>query len=148
MLPESLTLEVVTPERQVAHEQVLEVQLPGANGYLGILPGHAPLITELGLGVLSYRKDGATFYLTAIDGFAEVLGDRVIVLAERSETAEEIDADRARKAKDRAEKRLQKASDPDLDWSRASLALQRALLRLQVATKGGATASDEGHYAG
>ncbi len=144
MLPNTLTLEVVTPERQVIDEVVSEVQLPGLDGYLGILPGHAPLITELGVGELSYRKGEDTFYATAIRGFAEVLPDRVIVLAEMAERAEEIDVNRARAALERAEKRL-KPDAKDTDWDRATLALQRALIRLQVASKGGAVAAREEH---
>jgi len=140
MLPESLTLEVVTPERQVVHEQVVEVQLPGSGGYLGVLPGHAPLITELGVGELSYRKEQTVFYLLAIRGYAEVLPGRVIVLAEVAETAEEIDVERAQAARERAEQRLSKPGDPDVDWGRATFALQRSVLRLQVAAKGGSTA--------
>jgi F-type H+-transporting ATPase subunit epsilon len=142
MLPEALTLEVVTPERQVIQETVSEVQLPGLQGYLGILPGHAPLITELGVGELSYRKGGDTFYATAIRGFAEVLPDRVIVLAEIAERAEEIDVDRARAALERAERRLAKP-EADINWDRATLGLQRALIRLQVAGKGGVAAARE-----
>lgn len=141
MLPELLTLEIVTPERQVVHEAVQEVQLPGRKGYLGILPGHAPLITELGLGELSYRKGKDTFYLVAIHGYAEVLPDRVIVLAERAERAEEIDVDRAQEARQKAEQRLTKTGDPDVDWDRATFALERALIRAQVAGKAGAATS-------
>lgn len=140
MLPESLTLEVVTPERQLVRQTVSEVQLPGRAGYLGILPGHAPLITELGIGELSYRAGQDTRFATVIQGFAEVLPDRVIVLAEIAERAEEIDVARARTARERAEKRLA-ASDGDTDWDRAAVALERALVRLQVAAKSGATAA-------
>ena len=137
MLPESLTLKVVTPERQVLDEAgVSEVQLPGAQGYLGILPGHAPLLTELGIGELSYRKGKEVYYTAVIRGYAEVLPDRVSVLAEVSERAEEIDVERARAARERAEKRLAKADAADTDWDRATLALQRALIRMQVAAKG------------
>jgi len=141
MLPESITFELVTPARQLVREQVVEIQLPGSNGYLGILPGHAPLMTELGLGELSYRKGKRVSYLTVIRGYAEVLADRVIVLAEIAETAEEIDVDRARAARERAEKLLGRIGDPDVDWDRATFALQRALLRLQVAARGGAVAA-------
>lgn len=140
MLPESLTLEVVTPERQLVRQTVSEVQLPGRAGYLGILPGHAPLITELGIGELSYRAGQDTRFATVIQGFAEVLPDRVIVLAEIAERAEEIDVARARTARERAEKRLA-ASDGNTDWDRAAVALERALVRLQVAAKSGATAA-------
>lgn len=141
MLPDTLNLLVVTPERQLVNEAVGEVQLPGRNGYLGILPGHAPLITELGVGELSYRKGKDLHYLTIVRGYAEVLPDRVMVLAQVSERAEELDVDRARAAKERAEKRLAKPGDPDVDWDRAMSALERALLRLQVAAKAGAVAA-------
>ncbi|HKO04174.1 MAG TPA: F0F1 ATP synthase subunit epsilon [Candidatus Acidoferrales bacterium] len=129
-----LTLEVVTPDRQVLHEQVDSVQLPGRDGELGILPGHAPLLTELGAGALSFRKGAETHYATALGGFAEVLGDRVIVLAERSELAEEIDLGRAEAAQKRALKRLQEKTG-EVDFQRAQLALQRSLTRLQVAPR-------------
>ncbi len=141
MLPDSLTLEVVTPERQLAQEtSVREVQLPGLDGYLGILPGHAPLLTELGIGELSYRKDGETRYTTIIWGFAEVLPDRVSVLAETAERAEDIDVERARAARERAEKRLANTGATEIDWDRALTALKRAEVRLQVAAKAGSGA--------
>jgi F-type H+-transporting ATPase subunit epsilon len=138
MLPESIELIVVTPERQLLRETVVEVTLPGASGCLGILPGHAPLITELGIGELTYRakSTGEPVHLAIISGFAEVLGDRVTVLAETAERPEEIDVTRAEEAKKRAEQRLAAASsDPNVDWGRASVALQRSLIRIQVARK-------------
>jgi F-type H+-transporting ATPase subunit epsilon len=138
MIPQTLQLEVVTPERHLVREQVNEVQMPGLQGYLGILPGHAPLITELGMGELTYKKGTQAFHLSVMGGYAEVLADRVIVLADVGELAEEIDVDRARSARERAEQRLARPTDPEVDWARASLALQRAVLRLQVASKGGA----------
>jgi F-type H+-transporting ATPase subunit epsilon len=142
MLPEFLTLEVVTPERRVVEDSVHEVQLPGREGYLGILPGHTPLMTELGSGILSYRKGLETFYLTALRGFAEVLPDRVIVLAEAAERAEEIDLARARAALERARERLARvAAEPEINWERAAASLERAMVRLQVAAKGGAAAA-------
>jgi len=141
MLPESIRLQVVTPERQLVSEVVQSVQLPGRKGYLGILPGHAPLITELGLGELVYRKGKDLHYLAVIHGYAEVLPDRVIVLAETAERAEEIDVERATRARERAEKWLASRDRPDTDWDRAIFALQRALVRLQVAAKGGAGAA-------
>jgi F-type H+-transporting ATPase subunit epsilon len=148
MLPESLTLEVVTPERRVVEDSVQAVQLPGREGYLGILPGHTPLMTELGIGMMSYRKGSETIYLTAIRGFAEVLPDRVIVLAEAAERAEEIDTTRAAAALERARERLAKPGDPEMDWQRAAAALQRAMVRLQVAGKGGAAAGQDSSQAG
>jgi len=138
MLPETIELEVVTPERHVLTETVQSLELPGREGYLGILPGHAPLITELGIGVLTYHKGAETRYLTIIHGYAEVLPDRVIVLAEISERAEEINVERAREAAGRAQAELAKAESLDVDWERASFELQRALIRLQAAGKGGA----------
>ncbi len=138
MLPESIELVIVTPERQLLRETVVEVTLPGGDGCLGILPGHAPLITELGIGELTYRAKaaGEVGHLAVISGFAEVLGDRVTLLAETAERPEEIDLARAEEARKRAEERLASASrDPNLDWSRAAVALQRSLIRIQVARK-------------
>lgn len=144
---DALQLLLVTPDRRLVDEVVDEVQLPGLEGYLGILPGHAALLTELGVGEMSYRRGNETHYATVIGGYAEVLPDRVTVLAEIAERAEEIDEDRARAARERAEKRLAKAGDPDTDWNRAAAALKRALVRLQVAAKGGgvAAANEESH---
>jgi F-type H+-transporting ATPase subunit epsilon len=138
MLPESIELVIVTPERQLLRETVVEVTLPGAGGCLGVLPGHAPLITELGIGELTYRAKSASEpgHLAIISGFAEVLADRVTVLAETAEKPEEIDVGRAEEAKKRAEQRLASAvSDPNVDWGRAAIALQRSLIRIQVARK-------------
>ena len=140
MLPETIELQVVTPERHVLQETVQAIEVPGKEGYLGVLPGHAPLITELGIGVLSYRKDSETRYLTVIQGYAEVLPSRVIILAELSERAEEIDIERTRAAHARAEAELAKAVSGDADWQRATFALARAMVRLQVASRGGAAA--------
>jgi F-type H+-transporting ATPase subunit epsilon len=136
MLPESIELVIVTPERQFLRESVVEVVIPGAKGELGILPGHAPLMTELGIGELTYRGAGAnpSGVLAIIQGFAEVLGDRVTVLAETAERAAEIDLARAEAAKARAEKHLA-SGDPNIDWDRAFIALQRSLIRIQVARK-------------
>src|SRR5215470_14604799 len=134
MLPEAIQLVIVTPERQILNESVSEVTLPGAEGYLGVLPGHAPLITELGVGELTYRtKGGESGLLAVIRGFAEVLGDRVSVLAETAEFAEDIDLSRAEAALKRAQERIAKGGD--IDWDRATLALQRAMVRIQVVTK-------------
>ncbi len=137
-----LTLEIVTPERQLAEEHVEEVQLPARRGYLGILPGHAPLLTELGIGDLKYRLGNDVYHLAIVDGFAEVLPDRVIVLAEVGERAEEIDVERARDARKRAEERLAK-HESGIDWERALAALERARVRMEVAVHGGASADHE-----
>jgi len=136
MLPDSIELIIVTPERQLLRENVVEVTLPGASGELGVLPGHAPLMTELGIGELSYKSAGANAKpgIAVIQGFAEVLGDRVTVLAETAERAAEIDLARAEAAKHRAEQKLS-AGDPNIDWDVARIALQRALIRIQVARK-------------
>ena len=136
MLPEAIELVIVTPEKQLLREKVVEVQLPGDNGYLGVLPGHAPLITELGIGELRYQHLGGkeSLHLAVVRGFAEVLPDRVTVLAETAERAEEIDLQRAKDALARAEKRLA-SNDANIDWDRANVALQRALIRIQVAAK-------------
>jgi F-type H+-transporting ATPase subunit epsilon len=136
MLPDSIELIIVTPERQLLRESVVEVTVPGLDGQLGILPGHAPLMTELGIGELAYRTSTSSqpVVLAVISGFAEVLSDRVTILAETAERAEEIDLARAEEAKARAEKRLA-AGDTNIDWDRANIALQRSIIRIQVARK-------------
>jgi F-type H+-transporting ATPase subunit epsilon len=135
MPSDKLQFEIVTPDRLVLKEEVDELQIPGKNGYLGILPGHAPLITELMIGELSYRKDKTTRYLSVSGGHCEVLPDRVTVLAERAEKPEEINVDRALSSKQRAEKRLAQPQNPDIDLDRAMVSLKRALIRLQVSQK-------------
>ena len=136
MIPDSIELIIVTPEKQLLREGVVDVVLPGAEGELGILPGHAPLMSELGIGELSYRgaSGNASGVLAVIRGFVEVLGDRVTILAETAERAAEIDLARAEAAKARAEHRLA-TGDPNIDLDRASIALQRALIRIQIARK-------------
>ena len=142
-MADTLTLDVVTPERQVVHETVSEVQLPGRDGYLGILPMHTPLLTEIGIGSLSYKQGGATRYVAVNGGFAEVLPDRVTVLAEAAERAEEIDVPRAQKALAEAEKKLAAgASDPNTDWESLQQAIRRATVRLEVAQHAGAAAAN------
>ncbi|MGA3292555.1 MAG: F0F1 ATP synthase subunit epsilon [Candidatus Acidiferrales bacterium] len=138
MLPEAIELQIVTPQRHVLQETVQAIEIPGKEGYLGVLPGHAPLITELGIGILAYRKGGETRYLTVIHGYAEVLPDRVIVLAEISEKAEEIDVARSRAAQERAQAQLAKANAGSEEWQQERLAVERALVRLQAAGKHGA----------
>jgi F-type H+-transporting ATPase subunit epsilon len=131
-MAEVLHLEIVTPERLVEKDTVEEIQIPGKNGYLGILPGHAPLITELGVGEITYKADGISYYVAVAWGFAEVLPDKVTVLAETAERAEDIDVERARKARERAEERLHTAG-VEVDFDRALVALARATVRLEVA---------------
>ena len=141
MLPESLELEIVTPDRHLLHDSVDWVEIPGKEGYLGVLPGHAALITELGIGVLNYRKGGETRFLSVMEGYAEVLPDRVIILAEISERAEEINVERTRQAAERARAEIAKTTTGDDEWQRASLALVRALVRLEAASKTGGSMS-------
>src|SRR6266513_2829347 len=135
MAGDSIQLVVVTPVSQLLSEAVNEVTLPGADGYLGVLPGHAPLITELGIGELTYKTAaGQTGLLAVIRGFAEVLPDRVSVLAETAERPEDINLDRAQEALKRAQETIAKGGE-NVDWDRASAALQRALVRIQVVSK-------------
>ncbi|HET7208316.1 MAG TPA: F0F1 ATP synthase subunit epsilon [Terriglobales bacterium] len=133
-MADTFQFEIVTPEKMVVRDVAEEMQIPGKNGYLGILPGHAPLITELGVGEISYKINGYSHRLAVAWGFAEVLPDKVTILAETAERAEEIDVKRAQDAKDRAEQRL-KSADPNTDFNRAQVALERAEARLQVAGK-------------
>ena len=111
-----------------------EIQIPGKNGYLGILPGHAPLITELSVGEINYRENGTEQKLAVAWGFAEVLPNKVTILAESAEHPSEIDVERARKAKQRAEQRLT-SGDTSVDVERALDALQRAETRMEIAGK-------------
>jgi len=125
---------IVTPERSLVDDHVDEIQLPGSEGYLGILPGHAPLFTDLKVGELGFRKGSVWVWLSVAWGFAEVLPDQVRVLAETAERANEIDVDRATRARDRAEKRLSQGGQ-DIDYNRALVALERAIVRIQVSRK-------------
>ena len=134
-MSDTFQLEIVTPEKKVVQTAAAEeVQIPGKNGYLGILPGHAPLITELAVGEIVFREHSAEQRLAVAWGFAEVLPNKVTILAETAERPSEIDVDRARKAKQRAEQRLM-SGDPNVDVERALDTLQRAEARLQVANK-------------
>jgi F-type H+-transporting ATPase subunit epsilon len=141
-MADSFQLEIVTPEKLVVKDRAEEMQIPGKNGYLGILPGHAPLITELAVGQISYRNGSETHYLCVAWGFAEVLPDKVTILAETAERGEDVDRERAQKAKERAEKRLGNA-DPELDVARAQDALARASTRLEAAQKQGQTTAQQ-----
>jgi F-type H+-transporting ATPase subunit epsilon len=129
----TLQLEIVTPERQVVNDLAEEVTIPGKSGYLGVLPGHAPLITELAVGQISYKTSGQVKRLAVAWGFAEVLPEKVTILAETAEKAEEIDVARAEAAKQRAEAELRKfgtGGNPE-----AQAALYRAKARLEAAGK-------------
>ena len=131
-MADTFQLEIVTPVKLMVKDAAEEAQIPGLDGYLGILPGHAPLITELAVGVITYKANGATHTLSVAWGFAEVLQDKVTILAETAERPQEIDIERAQKAKERAEQRL-KSNDLKVDYTRAEDALQRAETRLNVA---------------
>jgi F-type H+-transporting ATPase subunit epsilon len=130
-----LTLEVVTPDRSLVNEQVDEVQLPGSEGYFGVLPGHTPLLATLQVGELWYRVGAVTHYLSIAFGFVEVLPDRVTVLAHIAERAQDVDVPRAEAAKRRAEERLAPHTQADLDVERARIAMAKSLVRLQVAAR-------------
>ena len=136
-MADTFQLEIVTPDKQVVNDVAEEAQVPAKGGYIGILPGHAPLITELGVGEISYRKGGETARLAVAWGFAEVLPTKVTILAETAERAEEIDVNRAQKAKEQAQQVLQStpAGTDDDKRSHAEDALERASARLEVAAK-------------
>ena len=133
-IPAKIALELVTPDRALVREDVDEVQVPGAEGYFGVLPGHTPLLATMKAGEFWYRVGNERFYLAVAGGFVEVLPDRVTVLAQVAERAEDIDVPRAEGARKRAEERVTRPS-PDIDFERARLALARALVRLQVASR-------------
>ena len=133
-LPTKLTLEIVTPERSLTSEQVDEIQLPGSEGYFGVLPGHAPLLATLQVGELWYRIGQEKHYVAIAFGFAEVLPERVTVLAQIAERPEDIDVPRAEAAKKRAEERIAKPQ-VEVDFERARIAMMKSLIRLQVAAR-------------
>ena len=138
-LPTKLTLEIVTPDRALLREEVDEVVVPGSQGEFGVLPGHTPLLSTLKIGELWYRQGQEKHYVAIAFGFVEVLPDRVTVLAQVGERAQEIDVQRAERAKQRAEQRLSQAQPQltqiDFDIERARVALMKSLLRLQVASR-------------
>ena len=133
-LPTHLALEIVAPDHSIVHETVDEVEIPGADGYLGVLPGHTPLLVELQVGELWFRKGDESSYVSVAFGFAEVLPDRVRILAQIAERAEEIDVTRAEKAVERARERIGTPVG-ELDYERARIALMKSMVRLQVAKK-------------
>jgi F-type H+-transporting ATPase subunit epsilon len=132
-LPTTIELQIVTPERMLVREQVDEVVIPGSNGSFGVLPGHAPLLAALSVGELWYRKGQEKIYLSIVEGFAEVLPDRVTILARVAEHADEIDIERAEAARKRAAERLDLKTD--VDYERARLALMKSMTRLQVSSR-------------
>ena len=133
-IPQKIQLQIVSPDRLLVSEQVDEVEIPGSEGYLGVLPGHTPLLALLGVGELWYRQGQEKHYLLIAFGFAEVQPERVTILAQVSEKADEIDIARAEAAKKRAEERLI-APAVDMDFERARIAMMKALIRLQVASR-------------
>jgi F-type H+-transporting ATPase subunit epsilon len=133
-LPKELQVEIVTPDRLLLREVVDEVELPGAQGYFGVLPGHTPLLAMLRVGEMWYRQGAQKHYVAMAFGFAEVLPDRVTVLAQIAEKAEEIDVARADAARQRAEARISKPA-ADMDYERAQIALHKSLSRLRVASR-------------
>lgn len=136
-IPSHVQLQIVSADRSLVNEQVDEVEIPGADGYFGVLPGHTPLLALLGMGVLWYRRGpGSTdkHYLAIAFGFAEVQPDRVTILAQIAEKADDVDVARAEAAKKRAEERLAKPT-MDMDFERARIAMLKSLVRLQAASR-------------
>lgn len=136
-MADRLTLEVATPTRLVVSEIADEVVAPGMLGYFGVLPGHAPFLTTLGVGELMYRQGRDEHHVAIAGGFAEVRNDKVIILADSAEFADEIDRQRAERARGRAEQRLAgRGQDEEVDYERAGRALERAQSRLNVSARG------------
>jgi len=133
-MADTIQLEIVTPDRMIVSDTAQEIQIPGKSGYLGILPGHAPLIIEIAVGEITYRSGNETKHIAVAWGFAEVLPEKVTILAETAERAADIDVARAQAAKERAEARL-KQGGADLDYRREEDALKRAQTRIDVAAK-------------
>jgi F-type H+-transporting ATPase subunit epsilon len=134
-MAEQLKLELVTPQRKVVSEEVDEITATGTLGEFGVLPGHAPFLSSLKIGELSYKKGGSLYYLAVNKGYFEVVNDTVTVLVESAERAEEIDLDRAKKAMAKSEERLKALAPDDTDYAAMEAALQKALIRMQVAAK-------------
>ncbi len=127
-------LQIVSADRSIVNETVDQIQVPGSEGYFGVLQGHTPLLALLGTGELWFRRGSETFYVSLSGGFAEVQPDRVTILAQLAERADEIDIARAEAAKRRAEERLSRPT-MDVDSERARVALLKSLIRLQVAAR-------------
>ena len=133
-MSDSIDLEIVTPDRKILTVHASEVVVPGVLGYFGVLPGHAPFLTRLGIGEISYKDETGTHFLAAADGFVVVLPNRVTILARLCEPAREIDVERAREAKRRAEETMKQAAKlSDQDMLMVELSLKKALTRLLVA---------------
>jgi len=133
-LPTSIELQIVTPDKLLVRDQVDEVEIPGSEGYFGVLPGHTPMLASLAVGEMWYRKGQEKTFLSLAFGFAEVLPDRVTILAQLAERAEDIDVGRAEEARKRAESRLA-GPRSELDYERARAALAKSLARLQVSSR-------------
>ena len=133
-LPSSIELQIVTPDRLLLREAVDEVEIPGSEGYFGVLPGHTPLLAALAVGEMWYRKGEEKTYLSIAFGFAEVLPDRVTILARLAERADEVDVDRAEAARKRAEERLAQQQTA-FDYERARTALLKSMVRLNVSSR-------------
>ena len=138
MVEGKMMLDIVTPERKLVSAEVDEVTAPGFYGEFGVLPQHTPYLCQLGVGVLSYRTGSARYFVSIIEGYAEVGPDKITILAESAERAEDIDAERAQESRQRAQERMagQKAEE-ELDFDRAELALKRAITRISVADQSG-----------
>lgn len=132
-MADKILMEVVSPERLVIREEIESLIVPASGGYLGVLPGHAPLITGLVPGVVEYKAEGSTTKMAISGGFMEVYANKATILADTAERREEIDLERAKRAKERAERRLRERA-ADLDVQRAELALRRALARIKTIT--------------
>jgi len=135
MAEKQLLLEVVTPDRLVLSTEAEVVVCPGAEGQFGVLPGHIPFLSALEIGEMYYKAGGKTEYLAVSGGFAEVTGEKVTIVAESAEVGREIDVERAKRALERAEKRLAAAKTENVDWARAEAALRRSLVRARVASR-------------
>ena len=133
MAEKQLLLEVVTPDRLVLSTEADVVVCPGVEGQFGVLPGHIPFLSALEIGEMYYKAGGKTEYLAVSGGFAEVTGEKVTIVAESAEKGREIDVDRAKRAQERAEKRLATAKTAEVDWARAEAAMRRSLMRVKVA---------------
>ena len=138
MVEGKMMLDIVTPERKLVSAEVDEVTAPGFYGEFGVLAQHTPYLCQLGVGVLSYRTGSARYFVSIIEGYAEVGPDKITILAESAERAEDIDAERAQESRQRARERMagQKAEE-ELDFDRAELALKRAITRISVANQSG-----------
>src|SRR5512143_2000114 len=133
MAEKQLLLEVVTPDRMVLSASADVVVCPGVQGQFGVLVGHVPFLSALEIGEMYYKAGGKTEYLAVSGGFAEVTGEKVTIVAESAEVGREIDVERARRALERAEKRMAAGKTADIDWARAEAALRRSLVRAKVA---------------